>query len=141
MKAFKKIAVTAALTGAALAISASSVGAVTTATWNLYAVKSGYANYSNTWVSNSGANEVVIVGYQDGGSPTYPAYYDYAVVKDEFFGDGDYYVHAKISGNYPKAGTWFSHTFKGIPNGIDVQIRVESLKGYSTNCGGNAYQS
>lgn len=141
MNKFKKLGVTVALTSAVLAVTSSSVGAVTTATWNLVAVHSGYVNHSNTWVTNSGYNEVVIKGYQDTGSSSIPAKFEYSFKEDEWVGYGDHWVHQTVSGNYPKSGTWFSRTFSGVPNGIDGVIEIEALTGWDANCGGNAYQT
>jgi hypothetical protein len=145
MDSLKKIALTVVLAGTVFVLSAVPAGAVTTSYWGLtqqhVGQSGGSYNYSNTWTTSSGANEVIIKGYQDGGSSSYPAKYDYAVVEDDLFGWGDHWVHQPVTGNYPQNGTWYSRTFSGIPNGMDAAIRIEVKTGYTTSAGGNAYQS
>lgn len=144
MIGLKKFAISASVAGAVLAVAASPVGAVTTATWNLSQQFSnqngGPYNYTATWTTSSTADEVVIKGYQEsttGGT----AHYEYRVVEKEWLGWGDHWSPANIYGNYPLNGTWYSHTFYGVPDGKKVAIRVEVKTSNYSKAGGNAYQS
>lgn len=143
MNIAKKFAVATMLAGAIFAVTASPVGAVTTATWNLSdqfaAQNGGPYNYSASWTTNSTADEVVIKGYQEGAYET--AKYEYAVMEDKWYGWVDNWSHILISGDYPLNGTWYSRTFYGIPDGKKVAIRIEVKTGNYSKAGGNAYQS
>ena len=137
--------VTLAVFGAVTFGLASNAYAVTTAGWSFSAwhnSASGNPNskVSNTWTTNSSNNTITISGWQDAyGTPVADLVYE--VVEDTFFGWKSNWVPWPCQGNYTKSGTWYSHSFAGIPNGKKVGIRQTINNGSMTDGAGNAYQT
>jgi hypothetical protein len=141
----KKSLVSVALLGMLTFGITSEAYAVATTGWSFYSwhnSSSGNPNYqySSTWTTNSSNNTITISGWQDAyGSPV--ADLQYEVVENGTWGWYSNWVPKRFTGNYPKSGTWFSHSFSGIPNGKNVAIKQTIFNGSITDGAGNAYQT
>lgn len=106
----------------------------------------GFTGMNNTTVYTQDAftvtnsSGVIIKGWQDDYTPTYPADITYQVVHDSFFGWTNYGTPKRFYGNYPQNGTWYGHTFTNIPLGSDYHIKLTVNSSYRTDGAGNVYQ-
>lgn len=102
----------------------------------------GSAGYKNsidspTFTVTNSSNVVTISGWQDTPSAGI-ANVDYELRKSAFIGSSNV-ATITIAGNFPKNGTWYSHTYTYVSTGSGYFIRMTPRASSGMDGAGNAY--